>query len=429
MATVVGTSIAIAPPTVSLVVLVAVGTTVSFGLILGVYGVRGIASTGLYLAAALVPLNGVRVSTGVAASDVALLLSAGALLLILPNRIGKVLRPVTGVLAGGVLVFGGSLVGAFFSNDQMLSLLGSVRFAIVALVLPLIMVIWKPSLAEISLITKVWSASIAGNSVLALWGLNTNSHTHRASALTLHPNHLAMTAVIGFGTSLGLFLAARTLLSRLLWATVALLCITGISVSGSRAGLIGIAVVSVCVALFLRSRAMLVLSVLIVAAFWGGYSSGLLVFSEGSAFERMLESSDSAAQSDEGRRELLAEGMEVVSNHFLTGSGFSGTVDYHSLPVQLLAASGVVGVLGFLWLLADVLASAWKNSSFDFRTSAETRVAVVLMTGWVSGHLGFLASDLFQNAMWERFAWFSIPMICLLSSYIIRTIASARGGT
>jgi len=238
--------------------------------------------------------------------------------------------------------------------------------------------------------------------------MNYNPYTGRSRALTLHPNHLALVAVIALGFALGLWLSSTRIEAKALWIGSGLFSLFGIYISGSRAGLICVFAAMMIFSITLRNWKVilwllsLAASLLLSTTFLQG------IFSPESAVARLLGASGSGSASDEGRTDALREGLLEVSHHLFTGIGFAGTNAYHNLPLQILAATGIVGFCGFALIVWTYLCKPVVQGLQGYGISDQRFLA-----GLLAAYGGFLAADLFQNAIWERFAWFPVALIAV----------------
>ena len=145
-----------------------------------------------------------------------------------------------------------------------------------------------------AVVSCVWALSHAGEN----WG--------RPAGLSEHPNHLALVALIGLGPAIMLSVAATRVWGRSLGVAASLVLAAGVVVSGSRAGLLGIAA-ALFLAFLLAGGGRRRLRLTAVTGLMVAVALGAATLSNQNAYQRLRNvQSQSVIASDTGRRALLA---------------------------------------------------------------------------------------------------------------------------
>lgn len=297
---------------------------------------------------------------------------AAAFALALPRLVHQPLRLPANFVVGAVLFTVMGFIAALVAISATVSLVYLVT-AVVALVLMPAAVVWMgPTNRQMFAMALAFGI---GTSVSTLIGLPRNEF--RNSGFTYHPVALAYTATLTL--SFVPFLLASKVRGR--WIVVppmALIALVGVWTSGSRTGIVVLVVLALLVPMLERSIKL----GLVVA-------SGIVVVlptvlsydpTRGSttALSRLF-GTGGAQGSDAIRRNTLQDGWEQIRSSPIFGNGYSVEHTYviHNIYVQVLAAEGVIGLIGLLMMLA-VLILPLRSAPAPQRCLAYPVVAVIV---------------------------------------------------
>jgi O-antigen ligase len=372
-------------------------------------GTGPVVTAALLAVAVTAPLNGVRAFRALALTDV--MLTAAVLALAVEQLLGRrPARPLpAGFILGTALVVAGGLVGTLFAESPPASLAHLLPFTLAATVPVFIVRLWGPSLAQLRRYAWFWVAGATVSGVVGL--LSTGGLTGRPGGLTPHPNHLALTCALGAGLALVLWLGGDGWRRHLALAFFGVLAVTVVR-SGSRAGLIGLLVTTAVI--IVRTRDLRpaperigrgALAVLALALVVGGLiGSGAVRVGEQNAVQRLLGDA-SARAADAERVTALEQNVRKIGDRPLTGNGFEEARQAHNIYIQVWAAAGVPGLIGFLMLVVAVVREGAREVP---GAGAESRY---IRTAFLAGYLGYLVAGLAQNVLWDRYIWLHVAVI------------------
>jgi hypothetical protein len=382
-----------------LLVIVAIVSVATFVIVLELGGIRSLAVLCLAFFALTLSWNGVRLSTSIALSDSFLLLATVSTVPLIGAKIGSerygaVLR----MLVPALIIVAGGYISSLFANDVIASWANLLRFSLAACVMPLVVSLAIPGRKALAMLAGLWSVSVACSVLFAVIAESPDIHG-RFRGLTLHPNHLALTAVLAVGPVIHFSHTARGI-RHLIWSLVGALHIYGVLISGSRAGVIGLAVVVLITLLLSRSGKLWTAVTSAGFALVIIFQSGVFQLPSEGAISRLVNpANEQAVSSNLGRQKLIDAEIESIQRSPIIGKGFEQALDAHNLVLQLWGASGIAGPIGLALLLIVFLATP---SAQALRDPVKCHG---LLIGLISGYAGFLVADFFQNALWERFFW------------------------
>jgi O-antigen/teichoic acid export membrane protein len=406
-----GLSLAVVSPRYQGVVVAAVGGGAALLILAATASPQLVASLFVYGGVAVLAMNSLRIGSSLTISDG---MFAGAGVVLVPrlaSDAGALLRGRH--LPGLALIVCGALLGTMASGNASASIVNLVKLLIPLYALFLVVRLWHPSTKEIHLAGWLWIASAATSASWAL--VHASADYGRPPGLSVHPNHLALTCVLALGLSLALLTSPHRIERVTAIGTCALL-VSGILASGSRAGLIGAAAAFGVTSWMLRAhlRRLLVLS--IVGATTALFASSYHLFAATNALARLLDPSGALTyQSDLGRSQLLAASVHTVLQHPLTGVGLGSALQAHDIWLQMLASGGLLAVIGFVLVAADVVGptvTMMRVTPPSMLSESGRRVAVGLMVGFI----GYLVAGCFQNALWDRYIWFTPALLAMVWS-------------
>lgn len=392
------------------------------------------------------PMTNLRFGSSVTVGDVLLSLAAlfAVLLLILRPRLPLASRWIWGggaILALSIVVVQifppanvDALVVSFDGLNYGSSLPTGVRLLIAAIVLPVMVSVVVGRWSAINLLAKAFVLGVSLSCAAAVIDayIGTSIQTSLAAdpdqvtgalisappryvGLTGHPNILSLTIVL----SLPLVISYMTSVRRLLWSLpLCVLFLIAMLLSGSRAGLIGIAVV-VVLSLVLNPRVRAVVLKLdyrvILAYAAAAVATVLIAFvvpvqtvpipgvsaadqpvrdGGGVAGFTRIEPGDAAAQeSDSIRRQYIEDSVEYIVERPVIGWGYEWIEVSHNIYLQLLLSGGLLALIGWLMVIFGYLKQAFllrtrlAGPRLDLLTALAVSILAYLVMGLVSPDL------------------------------------------
>jgi len=261
-------------------------------------------------------------------------------------------------------------------------------FALAALTLMTSMYVLRPSRRELNILLLGLVAGVVVSTLLGLAVLKEPSG--RAIGLTVHPNQYSMAAVLAL--PLLWHLTRDRVLPRLVAGAGALVMVGGVLQSGSRSGLLALAVV-LLVWSYREAGFYLTFGVLAAGALVLVGANAVLGLTDTPALARLLSSSETA-DSDAGRIALLTHELSaILDGNYILGIGFGAGRMPHNLVLLVWGGFGLLGLVFFAWLMWVLLAPALS------RRSGELSAALAL------GCLGFTVALMLNNLIGASFFW------------------------
>jgi O-antigen ligase len=234
---------------------------------------------------------------------------------------------------------------SFALVQQPGQLQGLLRIAYAMVVLPMMFVLWRPSLRRIAFLMASY---VAGTAVSVIDGLITGpGGDGRTMGLTPHPNALGHTALVSL--ALVPFLSAVHPSSRWLIRLAAAVCLYGIWLSGSRGSLIALVLV-VLVYILVESSATVALFAWGVGIVLFLVAPRLLDGTGNNALTRIL-GGGSAEDATSQRAVALHQALDQISAHPFIGNGFDTIRAAQSAYLQITAALGIIGLIALVLIL------------------------------------------------------------------------------
>ncbi|HKY59078.1 MAG TPA: O-antigen ligase family protein [Aeromicrobium sp.] len=337
-------------------------------IITSVFGAERTSMGALVLAFGLAPLGSFTLgSRYFLVADAVLLV---AFTLAIPRLLHRRLRLpavfVTGALlftAFGILTLAGTTVGGS----------AFVITAVFALVILPAMVVWMaPNDRQMFAMALAFGI---GTAISTLIGLPRNEF--RNSGYTYHPVALAYTAMLTL-SFVPFLLASKSSIKWVATPVLAAIALVGVWTSGSRTGLVVLAGLLVLIPLLERS----ILLGLVVAA------GGVLLLPRILTYDPTAGSTNALSRlfgtggsrgSDDARLQGLNDALGQIQANPVFGNGYTveHTYTIHNVYLQVLAAEGVFGFLGFVLMLAALVVPLRRATSPQ-RYLAYPAVAVIL---------------------------------------------------
>lgn len=313
--------------------------------------------------------------------------------LLLPTLLRRRSRYPQGWLIGSIGVIVSVFVASMLSATPIVDLLYGVRLPAATVALPLFFLAWAPSRRLIDMLA--WSY-VAGHVVSTGYALvaGKDPATGRFDGLTTHYNFFGIAATVTAGLLLHLHHRTPRRWRWVVWGA-GLVTIGSVSLSGSRAAVLVVAMLVVLYPLLERS----ILSGYLVVA--GGLA---LVFagnallgstSNGSAFTR-IRGDSTTSFSDNERTVALQTGWSRFLEHPVLGGGFDAhAYDAHNVYLEIAIGIGVVGLAFHLLVFATGVLPL-------FGTGPLRRLGYA--------PLGYAAMCMLTNSIWDRFVWMGIAL-------------------
>lgn len=320
-----------------------------------------------------------------------------------------------------VLFLGWAAVSQLWAEDSGVALTAFARLALNAVLFLIIFTAVRTPTQAIGFA----AAFVAGASLDAIYGIlfapANPAYASRLSSSITNPNELASILVAALVLSFGLAVALKDQpLAR--WGALGAgaLCTAGIFLTGSRGGLVSLAV---ALAAFLvvgarwRGRFLVVVAAVVLAGI--GYFSYVAspetrshVSTVGSGTGRLdLWTVGWRMVEDEPLKGVGAGNFAVSSVHYLLEPGAIERSDYiigtpkvaHNTYLQLWAELGLVGLVVFLLVVGFCLYAALEAAR-SFSRQGDARMEVMSRALFVA-LAGLLAADFFGSRLAEKEAW------------------------
>jgi O-antigen/teichoic acid export membrane protein len=350
----------------------------------------------------LIPMNKLRLATSVSLGDVFLVVAVASTLVEVIHKKHIGLRRAHLRLGGLLLILVGGAIATLLATDPVPSFTNVLRFGVAAFGSLIALVMWSPGERERPILLSAFLVGCTLSAGLGLLFLKDSSG--RSQGLTLQPNHLALTCLLGLGIALG-FTTGRRSSRWLAWVAVVIL-LAGVFESGSRAAALATPVVVLgCFLLDRRTGRVYWLAVIGSVAL-AGLATGSLAVGQSTSLGRLFQSQASVAGSNAVRVSTLSQNVTEYLGKPVTGVGFSHATAAHDVYLQLLVAGGPIALAGFLaffWSLTRRSTTLMRNLP---RSSYRTSIA-----GLTAGMLGYLVYSLFQNTLWERYLWLYLGLL------------------
>jgi O-antigen ligase len=241
-----------------------------------------------------------------------------------------------------------------------------------------------------------------------------------------NPNDLAINIAMNWPLCLMFLLRTRSPFKKLIWGVGMLFLIRGMMLTFSRSGFLALGVATIfCIYEFgVREKrryliAIGVAGVLLAAMFApSGYGERM-----GSIFGKPLEVGDS----QEARRELLTDSLQITATHPIFGLGPGNFASYtqtwrvtHNTYTELTSECGIPALIIFLFILRAAFRNLKRvRESRIFAEDPEVR----LLTGGLWASLaGYLVGAFFASTAYQLFPYFLVAYTTALMN-----IASASG--
>jgi O-antigen ligase len=338
-----------------------------------------------------------------------------------------------------VLFLSWAAVSQLWAENSNEALIATTRFALNAVLFLIIFTAVRTPNQAIGFV----GAFVAGASLDAIYGVlfasSDPADASRLSSSITNPNELATILVMALVLSFGLAVALRDMpLARIGALSAGALCGAGIFLTGSRGGLVALAVAAAAFLFFggrWRGRFLVVVAAMSIV--------GVAYFSYFASPE--IRSHVSSVGSGTGRLDLWTVGWRMVeqeplhgigagnfpisSVHYLLQPGAIERADYiigspkvaHNSYLELWAELGIVGLVLFLFVAAFCLVSTLKAAR-SFERQGDARMEVIARAVFVA-LAALLAADFFGSRLNNKEIWLLFGL-----SAALLAIARSREG-
>jgi O-antigen ligase len=340
--------------------------------------------------------------------DLPLFAMAGVLLVMRLSRTIDPPPPSPALVACSLLVIGGIVGGAFAPSP--VSSMGWVALRAVPAIATLIIVRWwRPGIETIKTVLFAFVLGVDGSSLLGAF-FHVRQGSGRSQGLTHHPNQLAAHCVMAIAICAVMVL--WTNYRRVFFAGSIPLLLFGLMTAGSRSGVLALGLVAVLAGRrawkqgwrFSQIGAL----VFVLALAFGG----MIGIPHTQAFDRLFNGED-IATSDQHRLDNISTETERIFSHPITGAGLVGYDRAHSIYLEALSSEGLLGLIGLVWVIGLCCRRAFVDVNFPRSDELKT-VAFAISLAFV----GYASHEAFQNAVWNRWAWF-MAGLALVSQQLI----------
>jgi hypothetical protein len=296
------------------------------------------------------------------------------------------------------------------------------KFELSAILVPLIVAAAATSRFRCRRLLDLWAigafvnaavgvADYAGIAHLAPYPISAD----RSSGLTIHPNYLALTAVMGIPAAMIWIGRSRR------WTAAGVITIAtllgGVYASGSRAGTVAAAAAVVLTGVMLPRFRRMIMPLLPIA---GMALLAVLLFTKvGGQILHQLRlggNSQSAAGSDAQRSQDARLALAQISTRPLEGVGFSVIQDAHDIYLQVLAAGGIIAMAAFLVYLGGLVRALRRAWAVAPRDEVVATVVTILM---------WLVNGLFDNQLADKYLYVMPGLLLGLSRLVATRSAPA----
>jgi O-antigen ligase len=127
---------------------------------------------------------------------------------------------------------------------------------------------------------------------------------------------------------------------------------------------------------------------------------GMIGIPHTQAFDRLFNGED-IATSDQHRLDNFNTEAQRIFDHPFTGAGLVGYDRAHNIYLEALSSEGVLGLVGLLWVIGRCSKRAFVDVTFP---NDDELKAFAFAIGLA--FVGYGVHEAFQNAVWNRWAWF-----------------------
>lgn len=361
---------------------------------------------GLFVLAAIAaaPLNNIRPVPGLSFVTFADVLFVVGFLILIPHFAGTPLSLPSPFVAGAVLILAIGSLASIASDDAALSFNHMMRLAVGAFALAIALCWWRPNLKTV---TAAAAAYLLGNVISVVYAVIQGPPAGgRHVGLSTHPNIMGVCDALALSLIPFLYVTVRRE-HRWLVLLGAAMCAYGIWINGSRGAL-------------LTSFALLVLYPVITRSLTAGLGVVAIGFaipiavshvsdtvSDTSALGRLLGRGN-VSGSNEAREDAARIAIDQFTSSPLLGGGFGPILEAHNIYLQIAAAVGAFGLLGFMlimWALVRPLLVYPEP------------YGLLALPG-----LAYAMSGMIIPLLWDRYVW------CVLALGLMAPILAGAAG-
>lgn len=300
------------------------------------------------------------------------------------------------------------------TSDGNLVSLG--KFLVALVLLPMMVQVLEPSSREVRVLAGAWAISALVSAGVAV--LDATGHTHisasllgyvpgggRQAGLSIQPNHLAVALILATPVVLS-WLRSTSRAVRFVSVPALLVLAAGVLLTSSRGGFVGLLIAAgLTIVLVPELRpSPRVLAVVLPLGCMALLGLGASLLPELATQSRLA--GGLADLSNAQRAILQAQAIADFSVSPIHGIGFDHVDEAHQVFLQLLAAGGVIGLLGYATYWIGVLRTALLARRVD------PNIASALLVS----SLCFLALNLVENQVTDRYLYVPAALIVGLAA-------------
>lgn len=294
--------------------------------------------------------------------------------LAVPRLLRVRLRLPTMFVVGAVLFMMMGILSTVVAKGAVYSLWWVVLSTLAFILIPVLIVWMRPTDGQMYLMMVAFAGGAAVSTLYGLLG----GYVYRNAGFTYHPVALAYTCMLAL-SFVPFQLGYKPARSR--WLVVpplAAIALAGIWTSGSRTGVVVLAALIFVIPVVQRSIRLGLLVITGVVLALPVVMSVKPAQGSTSAFARLF-GGGGASNSDTTRESTLKLAFEQIRHDPIFGNGYSieHTYTIHNLYLQVLAAEGLIGLIGLLLFLA-VFVSGLRKANALHRPLAYPALACVL---------------------------------------------------
>jgi hypothetical protein len=257
--------------------------------------------------------------------------------------------PVQYVVAVAI-IFATGMIGSFVAEVPLFAIVALFFWLATMFVLPVGVHLWRPSSNEIRAMGWLF---VVGQGFSFAYGVATGAASGgRFYGLTIHPNYFGEAGLLSLALLLHITTVTPSRWRWVVWAAMAFSVYT-IFISGSRAGMLGLAAMLVIIPVVERSAVRVYFLAIGAAGFALYLSQNTALLTHG-ALGRLL-GHGTASGSDEARTQGLHYGWERFLDHPVSGSGLVDLFEVHNNYLEAVIGVGIFGFVAFLVVLATLV--------------------------------------------------------------------------
>ena len=325
------------------------------------------------------------------------------------------------------------LFGSFFVSDMVYEQINGIKFIISIFILPSVMCLLVDGkeerlviIVEMMVIGAVLNALISVLQVLQIVpltiGFSGEEWINRYSGFSPHPNHLGLHCAFAVPFVYLRCYRRSDLLGKEVFVIFISLLVSGIFLSGSRAAIVAFIMTIMVVSFFTSKKNFLNIILISISLYaFSQFISLSEVFSlvktekETNLFygiSRFVGASQDTEESDAMRKASTAQAIQDWSQSPLLGQGYSSIREAHNIYLQVMAAGGIIGLFGFLYILFGSV----RSGLILYKKAGSHSVLGKISLCATAGMLAYMTWGMVQNAIYDRFIYSILGIVAACES-------------